>query len=67
MGKKAKVTQNQRITNFLTKGKVLSTKQIRSMFRAAKPSARIRELRVSGHDILSVTNTKGNFAYWLNA
>lgn len=65
MAKKAKVTQNQRIKSFLNKGKLLSTKQIRSMYRAAKPSARIRELRVSGLNIKSTTNTKGNFAYVL--
>jgi hypothetical protein len=67
MAKKAKVSQNTRIMKFLAKGKTLSTKQVKRMFHAAKPSARIRELRQRGNNIINVKNTKGNFAYRLLA
>lgn len=65
MVKKQKISQNTRILRFLGKGKVLSTKQIRTMFSAKKPSARITELRRRGNNIQSTKNSKGNFAYKL--
>jgi hypothetical protein len=67
MAKKQKVSQKQKFLSFMGNGRLLSTRQARVMFSSHKPSARVRELRIDGHPIVSTTNSRGNFAYKLVA
>lgn len=62
---KAKVSQKSRMVAFMAKGRTLSPTQARTMFKAQKPSARVRELRLEGFNVVSTQNKSGNFAYAL--
>ena len=64
---KVVLTQKEKIAKHLNAGKTLTAEQARTKFSVAKPSARIRELRVSGMSILSTKNRQGTPAWKLAA
>lgn len=60
------VTQKTQIEKLLRRGRLVTAEQAKAL-GITKPSARIRELRVAGLNIVNTLNRKGTFAWKLSA
>lgn len=60
-----KLSQKAQLVKFLSKNATLSADQALTKFGIQKLSARVRELRVSGVNIATTKNRKGETAYKL--
>ena len=58
-----KVTQQQKVLNFLTQGKSLSNAVATHKLKVNRLPAKINVLRAQGYPIYTTTNSRGNATY----